>query len=322
MDIFTHQFMGILVGLFTLRIFCPEAIILLWIMTFLPDFDVFLEPLRRIKKSYFLSHKAASHSYIIGLVFTGVVSLLVSLIRSVMFLEVWLATFIGYSIHVSLDFLTASKVPIFYPITKREYRFTVDRTINPLLILFSGINISILIISFFTYPYYHFFMALANYYLYAYLIYFGVRIFLRIIVQLVLPKSSHYIPNFIPGFYYIYENNSTIDKLNFKVSKSSIFTLRKKTIFTNSITMNSSNMKYFDIAKELGQEFRFFHKWDFIIPFFRETTEKINVILIMCEALSKKNSYFLSVIIDKKSKKVISKEEGFGPFQNWKNPNF
>ena len=322
MDIFTHQFMGILAGLFSLTILSPEAIILLWIMTYLPDFDVFLEPLRRIKKSYFLSHKAASHSYIIGLLFTGVVSLLVSIIRNAPYIEVWFAAFIGYSIHVSLDFLTASKVPILYPITKKEYRFIVDRAINPFLALFSGINTLILIISFFTYPYYHFFMALANFYLYAYLFYFGLRILLRIIVQLALPKNSHYIPNFIPGFYFIYENDSTIDKLNFTVSKSSIFKLRKKTIFTNSVAKNSSYMKYYDIAKELGQEFRFFHKWDFIIPFFRETTDKINVILILCEALSSKNSYFLSVIIDKKSKKVISKEEGFGPFQNWENPNF
>jgi len=314
--------MGILAGLFSLTILSPEAIILLWIMTYLPDFDVFLEPLRRIKKSYFLSHKAASHSYIIGLLFTGIISLLVSIIRNALFLEIWIAAFIGYSIHVSLDFLTASKVPIFYPITRREYRFIVDRAINPFLALFSGINALILIVSFFTYPYYHFFMALANFYLYAYLFYFGVRILLRIIVQLTLPKNSHYIPNFIPGFYFIYENNSTIDKLNFKVSKSSIFTLRKKIIFTNSLTKNSSYMKYYDIAKELGQEFRFFHKWDFSIPFFRETTDKINVILILCEALSKKNSYFLSVIIDKKSNIVISKEEGFGPFKQWENPSF
>lgn len=322
MDIFTHQFMGILAGLFTLRIFSPEAIIILWIMTFLPDFDVFLEPLRRLRKSYFLSHKAASHSYIIGLFFTGIISFLISIIRNVSFVEIWFASFIGYSIHVSLDFLTASKVPIFYPITKREFRFTIDRTINPLLIIFSGINITILIVSFFTKPYYDFFMALAYFYLYAYLIYFGVRILLRLIIQSILPKNCHYIPDFIPFFYFIYENDSTIDKLNFKVSKSSIFTRRKKTILTNSIEKNSTYMKIYDRAKEMSQEFRFFHKWDYIIPLFREKPDKINIILILCEALSRKNSYFISIIIDKKSNLVISKEEGFGPFRKWENPSF
>lgn len=322
MDIFTHQFMGILAGLFTLRIFSPAAIIILWIMTFLPDFDVFLEPLRRLKKSYFLSHKAGSHSYIIGLLFTGIISFLVSIMGNFLFIEVWLAAFIGYSIHVSLDFLTASKVPIFYPITKREFRFIIDRTINPLLIVFSGINIIILIVSFFTKPYYDFFMVLAYFYLYAYLIYFGVRILLRVIVQLILPKNSHYIPNFIPFFYYIYENNSTIDNLNFKVSKSSLFSLKKKTILKSNIKKNSSIMKFYNIAKELSPEFRFFHKWNYIIPLFRENQDKINIIFILCEALSRKNSYFLSVIIDKTSNIIISKEEGFGPFKKWENPSF
>ncbi len=322
MDIFTHQFMGILAGLFTLRILSPEAIILLWIMTYLPDFDVFLEPIRRIRKSYFLSHKAASHSYIIGLFFTGVISFLVSIIRNALFLEVWIAAFIGYSIHVSLDFFTASKVPIFYPITKREYRLIVDRAINPFLAIFSGINTLILIASFYINPYYHFFMGLANFYLYAYLLYFGIRILLRIIVQLSLPKNSHYIPDFVPFFYFIYENDSSADTLNFKLSKRSIFSLRRKTILRKSIVKNSDEMKFYKIAKELSQEYRFFHKWNFIIPFFRENPDKVNVILILCEALSRKTSHFLSVIIDKKSNLVISKEEGFGPFRKWENPSF
>ena len=69
MDIFTHTLMGVLVGIFTLTKLTPEAIILLWVMSYLPDFDVLLVPLQRIKKRYFLSHKAASHSFIIGLLF-------------------------------------------------------------------------------------------------------------------------------------------------------------------------------------------------------------------------------------------------------------
>jgi len=40
MDIFTNTFMRILTNILTLTILSPEAIILLWVMTFLPDFDV------------------------------------------------------------------------------------------------------------------------------------------------------------------------------------------------------------------------------------------------------------------------------------------
>jgi len=153
MDIFTHMFMGVLAGLFTLTTLSPEAIILLWIMTFLPDFDVFLEPLQKIRKMYFFSHKAGSHSYIVGIIFTGIVGFIVSLSRNVSFSEVWLAGFIGYSIHVSLDFFAASKIPIFYPISKKEFRFIAERAINPLLAAFSGINLLVLIIYYYTKPY-------------------------------------------------------------------------------------------------------------------------------------------------------------------------
>jgi membrane-bound metal-dependent hydrolase YbcI (DUF457 family) len=316
------MFMGVLAGLFTLRIFSPEAIVLLWVMTFLPDFDVFLEPFQRIRRSYFLSHKAASHSYIIGILFTGIVSSLVSIISNSSFFEVWFAGFIGYGIHVSLDFFTASKVPIFYPISKKEFRVIADRAINPLLALFSGINLLTLIVSFFTYPYYHFFMTLAYFYLYAYLIYFGIRIFLRILIQIKLPKNSHYIPSFIPFFYLIYESKSTSDMLTFKLSKGSAFSSEKKIILTNSIPKNSNEMNYYKKAKEISQEYRFFHKWDSVIPLIRETPDKVNIVLILCEGLSRKTSHFLSVFVDKKSNLVISKEEGFGPFRKWENPSF
>ena len=146
MDIFTHTLMGVLVGIFTLTKLSPEAIILLWVMSYLPDFDVLLEPFQRIKKRYFLSHKAASHSSLIGLIFTGIVSIFISVVRNVSFLQVWIAGFIGYAIHVSLDLFTASKIPIFYPISKKEYRFIADKAINPLLAIFSGINLLTLII--------------------------------------------------------------------------------------------------------------------------------------------------------------------------------
>ena len=115
----------------------PEAIILLWVMAIFPDIDIFIEPFIKKRNLYFLSHKAASHSYIIGIVITGIISALISYFRGVQFAEIWIAGFIGFSIHVSLDFFGASKVPIFYPFSKMEFRIIADRAINPLLALFS-----------------------------------------------------------------------------------------------------------------------------------------------------------------------------------------
>ncbi|MFW9880354.1 MAG: metal-dependent hydrolase [Candidatus Thorarchaeota archaeon] len=331
MDIFTHMFMGVLAGIFTLTILSPEAIIFMWVMTFFLDFDVFLEPLQKIRNMYFLSHKAGSHSYVIGVIFTGIVGLIISVIRNVSFLEVWLAGFIGYSIHVSLDFFAASKIPIFYPLSKKEYRFMADRAVNPLLATFSGINLLVLVICFYTKPYYQLFIDLGFFYLIIYSLYFGIRVFLRIVIQLRLPKNHRYIPGFFPFFYLTYEKHLSNNAIKFKLTKGSIFSKKKQELINQNMLKASNEWKFYELAINISDEYRFFHKWSLIIPFFLEKEETINVVLILAESYSQSmqhkslkrdiSSYYLSVIFDKKSNSIISQTDGFGSFKKWKNFN-
>ena len=96
MDTFTHMFIAILVAMGLLGKVPPEFIIFLWLFSFLPDLDVFLEPLQKIHKSYFLTHKAASHSIIIGIIFTGIFSIIFFLILpNFSFLMAWLGGILG-----------------------------------------------------------------------------------------------------------------------------------------------------------------------------------------------------------------------------------
>jgi len=324
--------MGVLAGLFTLPILSPEAIILLWVMSFFPDLDIFLEPFQKVRKSYFLSHKAASHSYIIGIFLSGIFSLIIFLVRNSSFIEVWLAGFIGYSIHLSLDFFGASKTPIFYPISKKEFRFIADRAVNPLLAIFSGINLLVLIGCYYTKPYYQVFMDLAFFYLYIYLIYFGIRALLRIMIQTSLPKNQKYIPGFFPFFYLVYEKNISSNSINFKLKKRFVFSFKKQELINQNILKNSINMTFFELAKKISEEYRFFHKWSFIIPFIHEKEDSVNIVLILTESYSqsiqhksfKRNisSYYLSITFNKNTKQIISKIDGFGSFKKWEKFKF
>ena len=329
MDIFTHMFMGVLAGLFTLTILSPEAIILLWVMSFFPDLDIFLEPFQKVRKSYYLSHKAASHSYIVGIFLAGIFSLIIFLVRNSSFIEVWLAGFIGYCIHVSLDFFGASKTPIFYPISKKEFRFIADRAVNPLLATFSGINLLVFIAYYYIKPYFHVFMELGFFYLYVYVIYFGIRALLRIIIQASLSNNQQYIPGFLPFFYLIYKKNITPNNITFKLKKRFVFSLKEQELINQNILDSTVDMTFFELAKKISQEYRFFHKWDLIIPFIRKNEDSVNVVLILAESFSqsiqhksfKRNvsSYYLSIIFAINTKQIISKIDGFGSFKKWEN---
>ena len=300
----------------------PEAIIFLWIMAIFPDIDLFVDPLAKKRNLYFLSHKAASHSYIVGIIITGIIGALLSLWRGVPFFETWIAGAIGFSIHISLDLFGASRVPIFYPFSKREFRVIADRAINPILGLFSGINLLIILAYFYIQPYYHVFMALTSFYLITYLGYFGIRMVLRIVVQIRLPNGSHYIPGFTPFSYLIYTRISSEESKQFKLNKKFTFSLRQRPLLNQNFSNEKDEITYIEQVIKISQEYRFFHKWNSIIPFIQENKQNIKVILILAESYSKMRSYFLSVVIDKETKQVISKEDGFGSFQVWKNKEF
>ncbi len=322
MEIFTHMLMGTLPCFLLLGKISPEAIILLWVMAIFPDADLFVEPFTKKRNLYFLSHKAASHSYVIGIIVTGIFSVPISLLRGVVFFEIWVAGIIGFSIHITLDFFGASKVPLIYPFSKREFRIIADRAINPVLGLFSGINLLILLGNYFLRPYYHIFMELTSFYLILYFSYFGTRLILRLIIQLLLPKGSHYIPGFIPFFYLIYTKNSSEESIQFNLDKKFTFSLKKKVLINQSFLKNSNEFAYIEQVIKISNEYRFFHKWNSMIPFIRENKRNINVVLILTESYSRTRSYFLSVVIDKETKQILSREDGFGSFKTWQGIEF
>ena len=144
-----------------------------------------------------------------------------------------------------------------------------------------------------------------------------------------LPKNQKYIPGFFPFFYLIHEKNTSGDKVNFKLIKAFAFSLNKEELINQSILRTSNHMDFLKLAKKISQEYRFFHKWSLIIPFIHENEDLVNVVLILTESYSQamqhkslkrgKSSYFLSINFNKNIKQVISKVEGFGSFNKWKN---
>ena len=176
-----------------------------------------------------------------------------------------------------------------------------------------------LLVSYYVNPDYSFLIRLTSFYLYIYLFLFGFRTFLRIIVQIRSPKGSHYIPGFIPIFYLLLEKKESEKNITFKLFKRSIFSTKKKELLSKQISKNSKEMFFFEKAIEVSSDYRFFHKWNAIFPFFKESEELINVILILAESYSRMSSHFLSVVFNKKTNQIVSKKNGFSQYKKWKN---
>ncbi|MFX1442830.1 MAG: metal-dependent hydrolase, partial [Promethearchaeota archaeon] len=132
--------------------FSNEFVIFAGLMAVLADFDVFLHSFKIVRKSKLLAHKGISHSYFAALIISAPAAGIFSLITGNSFLLAWMIGFIFYSLHVTLDALAASKIPLFYPISQKRFRFFIDRAINPILAIISGIILLFYLIIYFVSP--------------------------------------------------------------------------------------------------------------------------------------------------------------------------
>ena len=310
MDFFSHFLIGILVSIFTLNKLSFSIVLYAGVMSVLADFDVILEPLQLIKKSNLFAHKGISHSFFSAAIVTAITGSIFSIITGEQFFLAWLIGFLFYSIHNILDFLTASKIPILYPISKKRYRFFIDRAINIFLATISGSIILFYFIIFFLWPELYF-SNLVNYFLGFYVVYFTYRILTKIWVQFRLPKNMQYIPGIFPFTYLVYENKKSEENISFKLIKKFQFRSKNSKLIESEIKMFSNEMKLFEKTVLVSKKYSFFSKWEFIIPVIKKDEKNVIVILFLSESFTSGRVYSLKVVFDLAKNKLVNEVESF-----------
>ena len=310
MDSFTHFLIGILISAFTLNRFGLGMVLYMGIMAITPDFDVVFESLKFIRRHVNLAHKGISHSYVFAIVITAITGAIFSLFTKIPFLYVWPLGFLFYSLHITLDFLAASKTPIFYPISKKRYRFFIDRAINfNMFLISSGIMISYVVI-FFVLPAFN--LIVFSYYVSGfYIIYFSWRIIMKIYFKVKLPPSHRFIPGITPFTYYIYSTNTKNEEEHFKLVKKSIFTSNSISLIDTKLKLNSIQAHFYDKSLQLAKDYPFFSKWEDKIPYITEYDNTINVTILLAESYFRNSGYGFKVHFNKSTSEIIDKSEGF-----------
>jgi membrane-bound metal-dependent hydrolase YbcI (DUF457 family) len=314
MDIFTHFIIGILACIYGLKSLPISFVIYGSIMAVITDFDIFLAPLRLIKKSKFLSHKGLSHSYFTALLFSFFTAILFTFITNENFLIAWIIGFLFYSLHVTLDLITASKIPIFYPFSKKRYRFFIDRAINLLLALISGLIVLSYFLMFFYLPEL-FFSNLYHYIFGFYLAYFSYRFISKIWVQFKLPKNSLYIPGILPFVYFIYENSSLENSNLYKFTKKIQFSNKNSLILQSELSKGSEDIKFFEKALKISKDYVFFTKWEAVIPLIEKNEDYYSILLLLTESYFSGSTYTLKVVFNRKTDTIKSISDGFNLFR-------
>jgi membrane-bound metal-dependent hydrolase YbcI (DUF457 family) len=310
MDIITHLVVGALIYIFTFQYFAPGILFYALFFAILPDLDLFLAPLRRKFKSKYLEHRSGSHSYIMGVLISTIIGSFYSFFAQQSFFMVWIIGIIFYGIHISLDLLNTTKIPCFFPISKKEYSFYVEKAGSSFTLLTSLIFIISLILAFrFSQD-----ASLATFILYFYayfnLVYYSYRIFTKIWITSHLSDNQKYFPGILPTTYYILERESRNNVLSLSLIKKSHIA-REKVLYENQVALTSIQEILLKKSIEICKEDYYRAKWT-ILPIFSQNDGIISIRLFFIEPLIHSRAMYVQFDFNIYSEELVASDRSFG----------
>ncbi|MHA2282203.1 MAG: metal-dependent hydrolase [Promethearchaeota archaeon] len=316
MDFFTHLVFGALMYLLFLKAVTFDYFLLAMFFAILPDLDIFITPLKRIFKSNYLEHRSGSHSYIIGIIVTGIISVIYSILTQQSFGIVWVIGIIFYGIHVSLDLLTTTKIPCLYPVSKREYCFYVEKAGSSFTLLTSWLFITTLLIIFFYFPDIYLLLFAINFYTYFVLFYYLYRSLTKIWISSHLKDNQKYFPGVLPFYFLIFEKESSQNSFSVLIEKKSHFS-RSKLVYKNNSILNSVELELFKKGMELRMANYYYAKWT-VFPIFFRNEGVFSIRFFFIEPMVRTRAMYVQYDFSLSSKQEIGYHQKFGHIREYR----
>ncbi|QEE16869.1 metal-dependent hydrolase [Promethearchaeum syntrophicum] len=259
MDLFTHLLIGAVIYFSVFGKIMTEFLFIALLFAVLPDFDIILAPLRRWIKSDYMEHRGGSHSYLIGMLVSSLVNVIYAPITGKNFILGWLIGSIFYALHISLDLLTTTKIPVFYPISKKELSFYSEKA-GSLFTMIVSIGFFAILIPIYRAGNFQLFRYVSYGITLFFVVYYLYRILLKLKISKKLNFKQKYLPGFLPIYYLIYEYNITDNQIMVKLNKNSLLTKAQPIVeFETAFSGNELNL--YQKALQMCNEDYYRNKW-------------------------------------------------------------
>jgi len=312
MDFFTHLVFGALMYIFFLKEVTFNYLLYAMFFAILPDLDIFIFPLKRIFKSNYLEHRSGSHSYFIGVIISTIIGGIYSILTQHPFFIVWIVGIIFYGIHVSLDLLTTTKIPCFYPLSKKEYCFYVEKAGSSFTLLTSWIFIASLLIVYNYFPDITLLFLVINIYTYFIVGYYIFRILTKVLIGSHLKENQKYFPGVLPFYFFVFEKKIVNNNLSLRLEKKSHIS-RAKLIYKNNSNLTLQEMSIFKKGIELCMENYYYAKWT-VLPIFFRNDGAFSIRFFFLEPMVHSRAMYIQFDFDMNTEKVIGYNQSFGRF--------
>jgi len=141
MDIFSHMFFSWLLCIgYKEQGFTYYYVLFGALMGMAPDLDIFMYPLA--KRFKWLSHRGASHSLILVLIYVPTSAGVASWFWGGSIILLSIMGIIAAYFHILMDLITNYGIAMLYPLRKRFYKLDIERAINPYILVYSLIVFS------------------------------------------------------------------------------------------------------------------------------------------------------------------------------------
>ncbi len=315
MDFFTHLVFGALMYILFLKDVTFDFILYAMFFAILPDLDIFITPLKRVFKSNYLEHRSGSHSYVIGVLISAIVGIIYSLETQQSFFVVWIIGSIFYGIHVSLDLLTTTKIPCFYPVSKKEYCFYVEKAGSSFTMLTSWVFIFSLLIIYNHFPNFFLLVLTINIYTYFIVFYYLFRIFTKVWVNSHLTENQKYFPGVLPFYFVVFEKAIVNNNISLQIEKKSLFS-NPKIVFKNNSNLSSKEMELFKKGMDLCMKDYYYAKWN-VMPIFHRKEGVFSIRFFFLEPMVKARAMYIQYNFDISTQKTLDYKQSFGRIQNF-----
>ncbi|MFW9948097.1 MAG: metal-dependent hydrolase [Candidatus Odinarchaeota archaeon] len=310
MDLFTHLVFGALMYILFLKEVTFDYIFLAIFMSVLPDLDIFITPLKRIFKSNYLEHRGGSHSYVIGIIISAIVSAIYSPLTQRPFLIAWIIGMVFYGLHVSMDLLTTTKIPYLYPLSKKEHSFYVEKA-GSLFTMVNSVTFLILLgILFHSSADIFFFGLLINFYTWFFIVYYFYRIISKVWLSLNLKSNQKYLPGILPFSYTIYSNDIVENEISLSLERKFHFSKIKDMIKINTF-LNTEELILFKKGIELCNANYYYAKWT-VFPIFIRDEEIFSIKLFFLETMMRNRTMYIQFDFVMRTLQLIGFNRGSG----------
>ena len=310
MDFFTHAVFGAFVYLMLLKDHTLYYLIPAMFFAILPDLDIFIQPLRRIFKSNYLEHRSGSHSYVIGIIISAIISGIYSLVMKTPFLPVWVIGILFYGLHVSMDLLTTTRIPCFYPLSRKEYCFYIEKAGSFFTMMNSIAFFNLLILLYLLSADIMVFRVIIDVYTALFIVYYLYRIIAKIRISSNLTSNQKYFPGVLPFYFTIYNQEISNHEISLSLKRKSHFSEFRE-IINVKIGLKPEEMTLFKKAKELCNENYYLAKWT-MFPIIKKTDEIFSIKFFFLETLMRNRTMNVQYNFSANDQQLIEVRQGYG----------